>query len=40
MSGTYCRLGEMKVAYGIFSGNFKGRDHLKDFNLDHKIILK
>jgi hypothetical protein len=40
MSGTYCRHGEIKMAYGIFSGNLKGRDHLKDLNLDEKIISK
>jgi hypothetical protein len=40
MSGTHCRHGEVKEVYGIFSGNLKGRDHLKALNMDEKIILK
>jgi hypothetical protein len=33
-------MGEMRNAHSILVGNLKGRDHLKDLDVDGRIILE
>jgi hypothetical protein len=39
-AGHVASVGEMRNAYKILVTNLKGRDHMEDFGVDGKVILK